>query len=642
MNVNASQSSRNREREEGKEKDDESTSSSHEGIEDDNSSSSWGSSSSDDSCSSSSSSPSALHYQPVPFLRRRASSPSLLPNHDHQNTSSSSSSPHRRIHHTESEDQKKRQHGRCRRKLTLLCRRLTRDHAATHFDRFDRFMSGCATVILGTSCILWIILLFLPTDISWYRSQHDHHHYSPSRHRQPLDTSRSMLRTTTTTTITTQRDFDSSPAMSPKGAVKRIIRNMAEHIVAFMEETPTKTLPYSPFERKKQKFKSPTSSEALKPGCVRPDWQLHAYSTPLEIHEIDLPAILYNEHPIHTTDESSPPVGFLSRGLWRSVWVAYPRDATLPTVLKMMKMEHPVDQRNLDRHMRDAIVMERLSASPYVTDMYAFVGNTIVTEYLPKTLDQVIYKDAARMDGSPALVHGRTRRGDKRLFKNQTATSMTNTTTGIIDWNSTLTAATTTDTVATRLTPRGRLQLAIDVVKGIQALHTIKGGPIVHADLQAKQFLVAADGSIKINDFNRCRFMAHTENATRMTMTHSRITTAAEAKPCHFRIPSAPGKHRAPEEYANEELNEKLDIYSTAHVLYGILSGDDPWRGWTSAEVKRVVQAGYRPLVAPQHLVEGTSDERLHNLTLRAYELDPSKRISAAELVQELEQLLVL
>ena len=85
----------------------------------------------------------------------------------------------------------------------------------------------------------------------------------------------------------------------------------------------------------------------------------------------------------------------------------------------------------------------------------------------------------------------------------------------------------------TRTTPEGRLRLAIGVVQGVHALHTISAtifsndnpdhphhhqtteqvqvklkAPIVHADLQSRQFLVSRKtGQVKINDFNRCRFM---------------------------------------------------------------------------------------------------------------------------------------
>jgi serine/threonine protein kinase len=124
-------------------------------------------------------------------------------------------------------------------------------------------------------------------------------------------------------------------------------------------------------------------------------------------------------------------------------------------------------------------------------------------------------------------------------------------------------------------------------------------------------------------------------------MAHNNRTNTTE--PCPFRIPTAPGKSRAPEEYNYEALDEKLDMYSVAHVLYGILTGGPdpyPWSGWSSVEVKKTVQKGLKPLVDEAKRPSGSTDEALHNLMLRAYEFDPKVRISATELVQEIERLL--
>lgn len=52
-------------------------------------------------------------------------------------------------------------------------------------------------------------------------------------------------------------------------------------------------------------------------------------------------------------------------------------------VLKTLRYEHEFDLRNWDRHRRDAIAMERLSASPFVLDIYASCGNSGLTEYAP-------------------------------------------------------------------------------------------------------------------------------------------------------------------------------------------------------------------------------------------------------------------
>lgn len=312
--------------------------------------------------------------------------------------------------------------------------------------------------------------------------------------------------------------------------------------------------------------------EELQAGCDRAEWQERSFPTCNDIHEIDLrSSVVRAEKGYNGT------LGYLTSGLWRSVWAVDPRAVmNEPIILKMMKQQHEVDLRNFDRHRRDALVMERLSSSSYVVDIYGFCGNSVLTEYLATSLNEIIRNP--------------------------------------FDDNSTI----------TRKTPEGRLKLAIDMAKGLQALHEVPGGPILHADITASQFLVSSSsGRLKVNDFNRCRFMAH-DNKTGL--------------PCKLRIPSAPGSSRSPEEYASEELDEKIDVYSMANIYFELLTGKWPWSGYLSSEVQSFVMKGKKPSVPEEYLVS-PSDYYLANATMLAYEKDSSKRPSAAEIVQLLQDL---
>lgn len=216
--------------------------------------------------------------------------------------------------------------------------------------------------------------------------------------------------------------------------------------------------------------------------------------------------------------------------------------------------------------------MERLTASPYVVNGYAFCGNSVLTEFAPATLQDKI---RAKQEGPPPTS------ADQRL------------------------------------------RWALDVAEGIYALHDIEGGPIVHADLQSKQFLVTETGTVKVNDFNRCRFLAH-RNDTDAT--------------CTMHIPTAPGKARAPEEYRLAELDEKIDIYSAANIFYEIITGRPAWDGWSTAETKSLIQQGAIPIIEPEFQNTST-DQVLAELTERAYALDPYNRSSARDLVIALRRI---
>ncbi len=158
-----------------------------------------------------------------------------------------------------------------------------------------------------------------------------------------------------------------------------------------------------------------------------------------------------------------------------------------------------------------------------------------------------------------------------------------------------------------------------------KALHDIKDGPIVHADIQAKQFLFNPLEGVKVNDFNRCRILPK-----------NNIT----GKVCKLRIPSAPGGHRSPEEYELMKIDEKADVYSTANVLYGILTGKRPYENKLRREIRRNVMNAKKPEIPKDFLKAGTNEAALGEIIDNAYSFDPKDRWSASKIVELLESML--
>ena len=52
--------------------------------------------------------------------------------------------------------------------------------------------------------------------------------------------------------------------------------------------------------------------------------------------------------------------------------------------LKTMRYNHNLTPRNFDRHRRDMLAAERLTASPWVANIYGFCGNTAVFDFADK------------------------------------------------------------------------------------------------------------------------------------------------------------------------------------------------------------------------------------------------------------------
>ena len=327
-------------------------------------------------------------------------------------------------------------------------------------------------------------------------------------------------------------------------------------------------------------------------------------------------------------------------------WVLFP-PSLLTRITSNISIEHDVIPRNFERHRREAVTMEHLSQSPHVIDLYAFCGNTILTEFAPTDLSSALKLDGHRQ-------HPRRRRpppiaGVERILKSSTKTDDNNRDHGA--------SSTTIDDKSTMgWSQSQRLNLALQAAKSIQVLHN---NDIIHADLTAKQFLLldqsldsedivsidpVIDGHrdeekqllVKVNDFNRCRFVPHISNAN---ATNS--TAASADNKCTIQIPSAPGLYRSPEEYAGQPLTSQIDIFSLGHVLLEIWTGKSPWQDTGGKQIRQAVQEGQMPsevrkLLLGRNHQNHSIDLAMGRLISECYRIDPQQRITANKLVEAL------
>jgi serine/threonine protein kinase len=148
-----------------------------------------------------------------------------------------------------------------------------------------------------------------------------------------------------------------------------------------------------------------------------------------------------------------------------------------------MRYEHEYEERNYDRHRRDAVAAERLAGSPYVMDIYGFCGNSGIFEFADggSLYDSIWYSDDDNKWG-----------------------------------------------------PSERLIVAYQVITGLADFHNWdkEGVPaIAHTDITPSQFVyVGETGMYKLNDFNRCRFIRWNQK---------------EDKACTYQVGNNPGTVRA-------------------------------------------------------------------------------------------------
>ena len=148
---------------------------------------------------------------------------------------------------------------------------------------------------------------------------------------------------------------------------------------------------------------------------------------------------------------------------------------------------------------------------------------------------------------------------------------------------------------------------------------------ILAADITPSQFIYI-NGSWKMNDFNRCRFMRQYKN---------------DDSPCGFYVGANPGKFRAPEEYNYDEEDEMIDVYSMGNVFYTILSGEMPFEGQKESKAQKKVMDGIRPNIPSEVLEDDdVAIKALVSATKQCWAQEPNDRPKASSIAKELKEVL--
>lgn len=247
---------------------------------------------------------------------------------------------------------------------------------------------------------------------------------------------------------------------------------------------------------------------------------------------------------------------------------------------KTLRYEHDYTERNFDRHQRDSVAMERTTSSSHIMDMFAYCGHTSFGELAEGSVSDMIWPETGGCD----------------------------------------------------VPMKDRLDVALHIAKGLMDFHfpsyndgtkinRVQKVAMAHTDITPSQFLFV-NGRIKLNDFNRCRFIARRNNG----------------KACPFRVGSNPGKFRSPEEYAYEKETEKIDVYSMGNIFYSLLTELWPFEKTKTKKAQDAVLHGERP---PIEAGLNTSDPHVQ-IMLSAMDMcwtyNPSERPSSKEVVTYMEE----
>lgn len=329
--------------------------------------------------------------------------------------------------------------------------------------------------------------------------------------------------------------------------------------------------------------------------CRRPAFARQLHINCNSFHEID-----------RVTDTVDQQLDYVSEGAYRHVWVSKSNPFS-KFVVKTYKWdevhgstdgEATYDRETDFEYMRmDAYIGDIFTSNPYFVDTYGYCAASMLSEYMP-------YGDVESIvDNSERTANLHKMYTDKKLLH------------------------------MNDLSPDVKLQLALEQAEAVSYLHNHPGGVIVHDDIQLPQFLLTRDPSHglqtgpqlqKLNDFNRAVIMLWDDEKQQY---------------CRYKNGGGGGDWRAPEEYLDLPLNEKIDVFSLGENILTIVSGLDPFpEEATAKNAARRIQEGEIPDIDDRIKRRSFAERKLAEIARRCFTFNPDERITINELVQLLRE----
>lgn len=172
------------------------------------------------------------------------------------------------------------------------------------------------------------------------------------------------------------------------------------------------------------------------------------------------------------------------------------------------------------------------------------------------------------------------------------------------------------------LGPHRWLRYAQDIARGLQFLHS---HGVAHLDIKPANVLVSAQDVCKIVDFG-CSLKL--ERDCELTATSPHLSHVGGTY-----------THRPPELLRGEPVSARADIYSFGITLWQLVTREQPFTGDRQYVIYAVVARDLRPSVHERPAFQSKLGQLCGSLLGRCWSGQARKRPSAAELLQQLDQL---
>jgi serine/threonine-protein kinase len=167
-----------------------------------------------------------------------------------------------------------------------------------------------------------------------------------------------------------------------------------------------------------------------------------------------------------------------------------------------------------------------------------------------------------------------------------------------------------------RFAPEDVLEIITPVCSALDAVHA---AGIVHRDLKASNLNVAVKEAgyvVKLLDFGIAKLIAPEPGVPGLTAEGARLGTATAM---------------APEQIRGDAVDRRTDVYALGVLMYQMLTGRVPFRGFTQQETDRMIQESPTPRPSQSAAVSQAVDA----VVLRCMNKNPADRFDSAGAVAE-------
>jgi serine/threonine protein kinase len=219
--------------------------------------------------------------------------------------------------------------------------------------------------------------------------------------------------------------------------------------------------------------------------CRRNNWRDLQFPTCNCFHEritLDRPpsSVADDDDTNNVNTNANANIQYTGHGYFRDSWIFTDKyDASEPSSFCLKSMRYKkyfeYDVSSYYQMHREAIVMERLTSSPRIVDLYGHCGTSILAEVMNHEVAADLVPNYGYGTNDYA---GYMKQAELDTYQTVDVHPMNN------------------------LTLDRKLELAIVFAESIAEIHGFVGGVIIHGDIHPVQWLANTKGQVKLNDFS--------------------------------------------------------------------------------------------------------------------------------------------